>query len=123
TKSILEAANHVISNNPGRKPKNLWTDNEDGNKISYFKGATERVEALFITEKIQELLESGNYTANDIAVLYRTNAQSRAIEDTLMKANITYQIVGGLRFYDRKEIKDIIAYLRLITNPDDDISF
>ncbi len=123
TKSILDAANHVINNNTGRKPKNLWTDNEDGNKITYFKGSTEREEALFITEKIQELLENDSYTSNDIAILYRTNAQSRAIEDTLMKANMTYQIVGGVRFYDRKEIKDIIAYLRLITNPDDDISF
>src|SRR5690625_1975248 len=123
TKSILEAANHVISNNSGRKPKNLWTDNEEGNKITYFQGATEREEALFVTEKIQELLENGTYTANEIAILYRTNAQSRAIEDTLMKANMTYQIVGGLRFYDRKEIKDIIAYLRLITNPNEDISF
>ncbi|MEI3613805.1 DNA helicase PcrA [Pseudogracilibacillus sp. SO30301A] len=123
TKSILDAANHVINHNKGRKPKKLWTDNEEGSKITYFQGATEREEALFITEKIQELVEEGSYTPNDIAVLYRTNAQSRAIEDTLMKANMTYQIVGGLRFYDRKEIKDIIAYLRLITNPDDDISF
>ena len=123
TKSILDAANHVINHNKGRKPKKLWTDNEEGNKITYFQAATEREEALFITETIQALLEEGSYTPNDIAVLYRTNAQSRAIEDTLMKANMTYQIVGGLRFYDRKEIKDIIAYLRLITNPDDDISF
>src|SRR5699024_6098781 len=123
TKSILEAANHVIDNNTGRKPKKLWTDNEKGNKITYFKGATEREEALYVTETIQELLANGRYSPNDIAILYRTNAQSRAIEDTLMKANMTYQIVGGLRFYDRKEIKDIIAYLRLIANPDDDISF
>src|SRR5690625_906905 len=123
TKSILEAANEVIRHNTGRKPKNLWTDNEQGNKITYFQGATEREEALFITEKIQELIDNQSYAANDIAILYRTNAQSRAIEDTLMKANIAYQIVGGLRFYDRKEIKDIIAYLRLITNPHDDISF
>ncbi|MEI3606224.1 DNA helicase PcrA [Pseudogracilibacillus sp. SE30717A] len=123
TKSILAAANHVINNNTGRKPKKLWTDNEEGNKITYFQGATEREEALYITEKIQDLLVSGTYTPDDIAILYRTNAQSRAIEDTLMKANMTYQIVGGLRFYDRKEIKDIIAYLRLITNPNDDISF
>ncbi|HLR72363.1 MAG TPA: 3'-5' exonuclease, partial [Pseudogracilibacillus sp.] len=123
TKSILEAANHVINHNKGRKPKKLWTDNESGKKITYFQGTTEREEALFITEKIQELLENRTYTPNDIAILYRTNAQSRAIEDTLMKANMDYQVVGGLRFYDRKEIKDIIAYLRLIANPDDDISF
>lgn len=123
TQSILDAANHVINHNKGRKPKKLWTKNETGKKITYFQGATEREEALFVTEKIQDLLENGSYTANDIAVLYRTNAQSRAIEDTLMKANMTYQIIGGLKFYDRKEIKDIIAYLRLVTNPDDDISF
>lgn len=123
TKSILEAANHVINHNKGRKPKKLWTENEDGSKITYFQGATEREEALYVTEKVQDLLENGSYTANDIAVLYRTNAQSRSIEDMLMKANISYQMIGGLKFYDRKEIKDIIAYLRLITNPDDDISF
>ncbi|MBO1001185.1 DNA helicase PcrA [Pseudogracilibacillus auburnensis] len=123
TKSILEAANHVINHNKGRKPKKLWTENEDGSKITYFQGATEREEALYVTEKVQDLLENGSYTANDVAVLYRTNAQSRSIEDMLMKANISYQMIGGLKFYDRKEIKDIIAYLRLITNPDDDISF
>ena len=123
TKSILDAANHVIDRNKGRKPKKLWTDNEAGNKITYFQGATEREEAMFITKKIQDLLVGGSYSPSDIAILYRTNAQSRAIEDTLMKANMSYQMIGGLRFYDRKEIKDIIAYLRLITNPDDDISF
>src|SRR5699024_8808245 len=115
--------NHVINHNKGRKPKKLWTDNESGKKITYFQGTTEREEAIFITEKIQELLENRTYTTNDIAILYRTNAQYRTIEDTLMKANMDYQVVGGLRFYDRKEIKDIIAYLRLIANPDDDISF
>lgn len=123
TKSILDAANAVINNNTGRKPKKLWTDNNEGKKISYFQGATEREEAYYITEKIQDMLIDGKYDADDIAILYRTNAQSRTIEDTLRKANMTYQIVGGLKFYDRKEIKDIIAYLRLITNPDDDISF
>lgn len=123
TKSILDAANHVINHNKGRKPKKLWTENEAGNKITYFQGGTEREEALFVTEKINALLENGTYTASEIAILYRTNAQSRAVEDTLLKADIAYQMIGGLRFYDRKEIKDIIAYLRLITNPDDDISF
>lgn len=123
TKSILDAANHVIKNNTGRKPKKLWTENPDGNKIKYYKGTTEQDEALFVTEKIQELTRTGTYRPSDIAVLYRTNAQSRAIEDTLMKSNISYQMVGGTKFYDRKEIKDLIAYLRLITNPDDDLSF
>lgn len=123
TKSILDAANHVINHNTGRKPKNLWTDNDEGKKINYYHARTEREEAHFITEKIQDLLTDGRYNPDDIAILYRTNAQSRTIEDTLMKANMTYQIIGGLKFYDRKEIKDIIAYLRLITNPADDISF
>ncbi|WP_042141977.1 DNA helicase PcrA [Paucisalibacillus sp. EB02] len=123
TKSILEAANKVIANNPGRKPKNLWTENPDGQKIMYYQGATEQDEALYITDKIRELVREEGYTPSDVAILYRTNAQSRAVEDTLMKSGVSYQMVGGMRFYDRKEIKDMIAYLRLITNPDDDLSF
>ncbi|AIF42462.1 DNA helicase PcrA [Virgibacillus sp. SK37] len=122
TKSILEAANKVIANNPGRKPKNLWTENPDGKNIHYYQGATEQEEALFVTNKIQELTRDG-FSPSDIAILYRTNAQSRAIEATFMKSNIVYQMVGGHKFYERKEIKDLTAYLRLITNPDDDISF
>ncbi|HLR02267.1 MAG TPA: DNA helicase PcrA [Virgibacillus sp.] len=123
TKSILDAANKVISNNPGRKPKNLWTDNTGGQNIKYFRGATEQEEALFVTEEIQRLTNEEDVTPADIAILYRTNAQSRAMEDTLKKSIIPYQMVGGTKFYDRKEIKDIIAYLRLITNPEDDLSF
>jgi len=123
TKTILDAANNVIQHNKTRKPKKLWTNNEEGKKITYFKGATEREEALFVTETIQQLIDDGTYNAQDIAILYRTNAQSRTLEETLMKAGVQYQIVGGLRFYDRREIKDIIAYLRLITNEADDISF
>ncbi|WP_040984783.1 DNA helicase PcrA [Oceanobacillus jeddahense] len=123
SKSILQAANKVIGNNSGRKPKNLWTDNDDGKKISYYKGATEQEEALYIADTIQQLTRGGKYQPGDIAILYRTNAQSRAIEDTFVKSAISYQMIGGTRFYDRKEIKDMIAYLRLITNPDDDISF
>ncbi|SET39324.1 ATP-dependent DNA helicase PcrA [Oceanobacillus limi] len=122
TKSILEAANKVIARNSGRKPKNLWTDNPDGQKINYYQGSTEQDEALYVTDKIQELTRDG-FNLGDIAILYRTNAQSRAVEDTLMKSNIGYQMVGGTKFYDRKEIKDMVAYLRLITNPDDDLSF
>ncbi len=97
--------------------------NDDGKKIHYFQGATEQEEALYVTDKLQELTEDERFSLNDIAVLYRTNAQSRAVEDTLMKSNIAYQMVGGTKFYERKEIKDLISYLRLITNPDDDISF
>ncbi|MBY7142678.1 DNA helicase PcrA [Virgibacillus sp. NKC19-3] len=123
TKSILSAANEVIRNNPGRKPKNLWTENPDGKNIHYYQGATEQEEALFVTDKIQELTRQEDYSLNDLAILYRTNAQSRAIEDTLMKSGIAYQMVGGTKFYERREIKDMVAYLRLITNPNDDISF
>ncbi len=123
TKSILSAANKVIEHNSGRKPKNLWTENAEGKNIHYFQGGTEQEEALFITDKIQELIREEGFSANDIAILYRTNAQSRAVEDTFMKSNIAYQMVGGTKFYDRKEIKDMVAYLRLITNPDDDLSF
>src|SRR5690625_5147775 len=123
TKSILAAANKVIERNPSRKPKNLWTENEDGQKLNYYQGTTERDEALFVVDKIQDLIHSKKYSPHDIAILYRTNAQSRAIEDALMKSTISYQMVGGTSFYDRKEIKDMIAYLRLITNPDDDFSF
>lgn len=122
TKFILQAANKVIENNTGRKPKNLWTDNIEGNKINYYQAQTEQDEALFVIERIKELMRDG-YQPSDVAILYRTNAQSRAMEDTLVKSNISYQMVGGTKFYDRKEIKDMLAYLRLITNPDDDISF
>src|SRR5699024_5104618 len=94
TQSILDADNHVITNNPGRKPKKLWTDNPDGKQIHYYKGSTEQAEALFVTDKIQELIREGEYELSDIAVLYRTNAQSRAIEDTLMKSNVSYQMIG-----------------------------
>lgn len=123
TRSILEAANKVITNNSGRKPKNLWTENADGQKITYFQGGTEQEEALYVIETIQEQIETNAYSPHDIAVLYRTNAQSRAIEDMLVKSGMLYQIVGGIKFYERKEIKDLTAYLRLITNPDDDLSF
>ncbi|WP_374099805.1 DNA helicase PcrA [Sediminibacillus dalangtanensis] len=123
TKSILDAANTVIKNNSGRKPKNLWTENNEGSKIRYYQAATEQDEGLFVADKVEEFISSGDYTYKDIAILYRTNAQSRSIEETFVKANIPYQIVGGTKFYDRKEIKDMLAYLRLIANPDDDLSF
>lgn len=123
TKSILSAANEVIDHNKGRKPKNLWTENKQGNKIQYYQGETERDEAYFIAETIQELIRQKKYQPNEIAVLYRTNAQSRAVEDTLIKSGIDYQMVGGMKFYERKEIKDLVSYLRLITNPNDDLSY
>lgn len=123
TQSILEAANRVIENNPGRKAKKLWTDNKEGSKINYYKAATEQYEGLYVAGKTEEYVQSNEYNYRDIAILYRTNAQSRSVEETFVKANIPYQIVGGTKFYDRKEIKDMLAYLRLISNPDDDLSF
>ena len=122
TKRILQAANEVIKNNYNRKPKKLWTENPEGKKIVYFRAENEQAEAQFVAGKIKELVESGKRQLSDFAILYRTNAQSRVIEEVLMKSNIDYTIVGGIKFYDRKEIKDILAYLRLIANPDDDIS-
>ncbi|MFS0662205.1 DNA helicase PcrA [Niallia alba] len=123
TKRILQAANQVIANNSGRKDKNLWTENEDGNKIYYYRADSEQGEAQFVIGKIQELRRESSLNLSDIAILYRTNAQSRVMEEMLLKSNIEYSIVGGIKFYDRKEIKDTLAYLRLIANPDDDISF
>ncbi|MEW4025236.1 DNA helicase PcrA [Bacillus sp. YAF8] len=123
TKRILQAANEVIKNNSNRKPKNLWTENDEGVKLSYYSGDNEFGEGQFVAGKIYELNSSGRRKLSDIAILYRTNAQSRVIEETLLKAGLNYNIVGGTKFYDRKEIKDILAYLRLVSNPDDDISF
>lgn len=123
TKRILQAANEVIENNYNRKPKKLWTENSEGQKIVYYDAMSETDEAQFVVGKIKEYVESGKRRYSDFAVLYRMNAQSRIVEEMLLKANIPYKIVGGLKFYDRKEIKDILAYLRLIANPNDDISF
>lgn len=123
TKTILDAANHVINFNEDRKPKKLWTENDKGEKIKYYKASTEHNEAQYVVNEIERLTSEENYKPSDIAVLYRTNAQSRVVEEKLRMSRIDYTIVGGLKFYDRKEIKDIIAYLRLIVNNDDDISF
>ncbi|MFD1021017.1 DNA helicase PcrA [Thalassobacillus hwangdonensis] len=123
TELILNAANKVIDNNSGRKPKRLWTDNAGGEKIFYHQASTEREEGLFVTNKIEEMINRGDYNYKDVAILYRTNAQSRTIEETFVKAGIPYQMIGGTKFYDRKEIKDMLAYLRLIANPNDDLSF
>ncbi|WP_226659938.1 DNA helicase PcrA [Guptibacillus hwajinpoensis] len=122
TKKILQAANVVIENNMNRKPKKLWTDNDDGPHITYYQANDEHDESRFVTGKILDMVNSGKRTNSQIAILYRTNAQSRVIEEILNKSNIHYNIVGGTKFYDRKEIKDVLAYLRLIANPDDDIS-
>ena len=122
TKTILNAANCVIKNNKERKDKNLWSNNEEGNKIKYKVVENEKEEASFVVDKIKELISSG-VKEEDIAVLYRTNAQSRVIEEEMLKKNIKYRIVGSFYFYNRKEIKDLLCYLRLINNHKDDVSF
>lgn len=121
TSNILNAANKVIALNTGRKPKNLWTEQGEGPKIKVYRGDSEHDEGYFVTSEISKSVKTGK-SYQDHAILYRTNAQSRVIEEILIKSDIPYQIVGGIKFYDRKEIKDILAYLRLISNPDDDIS-
>lgn len=123
TKTILNAANSVIANNQNRADKNLWTENAQGEKISYYRGQTESDEALYIVSKIQEEMKKSKRSYGDFSILYRTNAQSRVIEEMLLKANIPYTIVGGHKFYDRKEIRDTLAYLTLLGNPRDSMSF
>lgn len=122
TKSILGAANMVVANNISRKIKKLWTDNQNGEIIQYYRGNNEYDEANFIAFTIEKLNYEENRPYFQFAVLYRTNAQSRVIEEMLMKNEIPYRIYSGIRFYDRKEIKDILAYLRAIENPADDVS-
>lgn len=122
TKRILEAANGVIQNNSGRKDKQLWTENVEGEKLLLHVASDDRDEAFFIINQMKELRQEG-IDYGEMAVLYRTNAQSRGLEEMLLKSNIPYKMVGGTKFYERKEIKDILAYLRLIANPDEDISF
>ena len=121
TQVILDAASAVIGRNRNRKEKRLWTDRQGGERILYVRAGDEIEEADFITRAIREARRTDADTM--VAVLYRTNAQSRAIEDALMREGVAYRIIGGVRFYERKEIKDALAYLRLIMNPHDDVSF
>jgi len=122
TKNILAAAQNIISNNQTQVPKELWTENIKGEKIHVRETLNERAEAEFIVDKMDGLIESG-YKIRDFTILYRTHAQSRAIEEALITRGFPYQIVGGIRFYERKEIKDILSYLKFIVNPNDLISF
>lgn len=122
TKRILQAANDVITNNKSRYDKKLRTDNDDGELICVYKASDEKDESQFVVGKIIELKEQENLKLDQFAILYRTNAQSRVIEEYLVKSNLDYTIVGGTKFYDRKEIKDLLAYLRLISNNDDDLA-
>lgn len=122
TDTILDAANAVIEKNTGRKNKKLWTDKNSDVKIEIKKNYSDKDEAVYVVQEIKKLEALGKYNFNDIAVLYRTNVQSRLIEENLLKKTLPYTIYGGLKFYDRKEIKDILSYLKLISNPSDNIA-
>ncbi|MDN5331735.1 MAG: ATP-dependent helicase UvrD/PcrA [Tepidanaerobacteraceae bacterium] len=122
TQNILDAANSVISHNLGRKKKNLWTENGKGEKIYLVTLENEHEEAFFIAREIEKLVNARKFNFKDFAVLYRTNAQSRVLEEMMVRMGLPYRIVGGLKFYQRKEIKDIMAYLRVVANPSDDVS-
>ncbi|MBO5143816.1 MAG: DNA helicase PcrA [Clostridia bacterium] len=122
TKSILNVANEVIKNNAGNVKKNLWTDNDEGKKPKIFQGGNEYDEANYVVSEINHLKREEYYKYSDFTILYRTNAQSRVFEEILMREGIPYKVVGGLKFYDRKEIKDIMAYLRVVANTNDNVS-
>lgn len=123
TKTILQAANEVIKNNRNRREKKLWTQNADGDKIVYYQARDEHEEAIFVAGQIGQAVREGSRAFRDVAVLYRTNAQSRTIEEALLKSNIPYTMVGGTKFYSRKEIRDVIAYLNVLANKSDNLSF
>lgn len=122
TQTILTAANSVISRNPDRKPKRLWTDAGAGEKIVGYVADDEHGEARFVAEEIDRLGDKDGVRPGDVAVFYRTNAQSRALEEVLIRVGLPYKVVGGTRFYERREVKDAVAYLRALANPDDDVN-
>jgi len=122
TQTILSAANEVIKRNPDRNDKRLWTASGDGEQITGYVGESESDEARWIAEEILRLNDENDVRPGDVAIFYRTNAQSRALEEQLMRVDLKYRVVGGTRFYDRKEIKDALAYLRVLVNPEDDIN-
>jgi DNA helicase-2/ATP-dependent DNA helicase PcrA len=122
TQNILAAANAVVSRNPGRVPKNLWSDAGDGPPIVGYVADSEHDEAAFVTEEVDRLGDEGLATPGQVAVFYRTNAQSRVFEEVFIRAGLPYKVVGGVRFYERREIRDLLGYLRLIANPDDEVS-
>ena len=122
TQTILNAANSVIGRNKGRKPKNLWSDAGDGEQIVGYVADDEHDEARFISEEIDKLTDAGDAKPGDVAVFYRTNAQSRVFEEVFIRVGMPYKVVGGVRFYERKEVRDALAYLRMLVNPADEIS-
>ncbi|HGA0863295.1 TPA: DNA helicase PcrA [Streptococcus agalactiae] len=123
TKKILQAANNVINHNKNRRPKKLWTQNDEGEQIVYHRANNEQEEAVFVASTIDNIVREQGKNFKDFAVLYRTNAQSRTIEEALLKSNIPYTMVGGTKFYSRKEIRDVIVYLNILANTSDNISF
>ncbi len=122
TQNILAAANAVVAQNPGRIPKNLWSDAGDGPPIIGYVADSEHDEAAFVAEEVDRLADAGEATPGDVAVFYRTNAQSRVFEEIFIRSGLPYKVVGGVRFYDRREVRDLLAYLRLIANPGDEVS-
>ena len=122
TQTILSAANSVIARNPNRRDKRLWTDSGEGEKIVGYVGDNEHDEAGFVAAEIDRLVDSGSYTNGDIAVFYRTNNQSRVFEEIFIRLGLPYKVVGGVRFYERREVRDALAYLRVLANPDDAVS-
>ncbi|MGI8795258.1 MAG: DNA helicase PcrA [Acidimicrobiia bacterium] len=123
TQRILDAANAVIANNAARKPKHLWTEQVGGELITRYHAEDERDEAAYVTHEIARLTDTEGCRFSDLAVFYRMNAQSRVIEESLVRAGIPYRVVGGVKFYDRREVKDALAYLRSLVNPDDEVSW
>jgi DNA helicase II / ATP-dependent DNA helicase PcrA len=122
TQNILAAANAVVSRNPGRIPKNLWSDAGDGPPITGYVADSEHDEAAFVAEEVDRLADEGLAAPGQVAVFYRTNAQSRVFEEVFIRSGLPYKVVGGVRFYERREVRDLLAYLRLIANPDDEVS-
>jgi DNA helicase II / ATP-dependent DNA helicase PcrA len=122
TQNILSSANSVIEKNAGRPKKNLWTAQGDGEKITIYSAADEHHEADFIVRQVRDLIDNHGFNYKDVAVFYRTNNQSRSVEEVFIRSGVPYKVVGGTRFYERKEIRDALAYLRVTTNPADDVS-
>ena len=123
TQVILDAANAVIANNPSHRPKRLWSDKGTGDRIVRYQAEDEHDEASFVLGQIRQLIDGGSHRHGDMAVFYRTNAQSRVLEEALVRAGVPYRVFGGVKFYDRREVKDALAYLRALANPDDEVSW
>ncbi|MGO4756490.1 3'-5' exonuclease, partial [Streptomyces sp. 2MCAF27] len=121
TQTILSAANAVIERNENRRPKNLWTDAGAGATITGYVADTEHDEAQFVADEIDRLTDAGDARSGDVAVFYRTNAQSRVFEEIFIRVGLPYKVVGGVRFYERKEVRDVLAYLRVLANPEDTV--